>query len=75
MNAWITPMNMSNSFQTTVKTMLAGSEEDRQADQQGDHDPAGEEVAEEPQSQGDRLGDLLDDVEREHDAWACGRSA
>ena len=24
MKAWITPMNMSNSFHTTVKTMLAG---------------------------------------------------
>ena len=24
MKAWITPMNMSNSFHATVKTMLAG---------------------------------------------------
>ena len=62
MKAWMAPMAMSNSFQTTVngtdRTPPIGQGPelpDDQGGQQGEHQAAGEQVAEQTEGQGDRL--------------------
>ena len=71
MKAWIRPMNMSNSFQTTFGAQNAYN--GNQADDR-DHDAAGEDVAEETKGQRERLDDLLEDGERQQASCRCGRS-
>ena len=79
MKAWMAPMAMSKSFQTTVKgtdrmpPMGSGPElPDDQGGQQGEHEAAGEQVAEQTEGQGDRLDQLLDHVHEQVDREQLG---